>query len=81
MADRKRRGMLIKNNGSDAVTVRLETRTLTIAPGATVPLAPAEVRDGAMRTALQTRTIAIVRPATPTEEAAARQAIDEAAEG
>lgn len=76
MADRDRRGMLIKNNGDDAVQVSMASRTLKIGPGEEKFLTPEEVRDPSLREALQERSISIVRPATEAEDEVLRERID-----
>lgn len=76
MADRDRRGMLIKNNESDEVRVSMASRTLTIGAGEEVFLTPEEVRDPSLREALQERSIAIVRPATEAEDEALRERME-----
>jgi DNA-directed RNA polymerase subunit K/omega len=76
MADRKRRGMLITNNGTDDVEVVMASRTLTIPAGEEVFITPEEVRDPTLREALQERSIAIVRPATQDEDEALRRRIE-----
>ena len=68
MADRERRGMLIKNTGTETVSVTMDTRTLDIGPGEEKFITPEEVRDDKLREALQIRTISIVRPATKQED-------------
>lgn len=68
MADRDRRGMLIKNNGDEGVQVSMSSRTLEIGPGEEKFLTPEEVRDPTLREALQKRSISIVRPATEAED-------------
>lgn len=77
MSDRIRRGMLIKNNGSEAVEVSMSSRQLRLEPGAESFITPEEVRDPTLRAALQERSIAIVRPATPAEDEALRERLDE----
>lgn len=77
MADRKRRGMLIKNNGADEVRVDMKTRQLRLRPGEERLITPNEVRDPTLRRALQERSISIVRPATEAEESALRERLDE----
>lgn len=77
MADRVRRGMVIKNNGPEQVSVSLTSRHLELAPGDEDVLTPEEVRDPALRTALQERSIAIVRPATEPEVEALRDRLDD----
>jgi len=75
MADRVRRGMLIKNNGSEAVDVAMASRTLRIEPGEETFITPEEVRDPTLREALQERSISIVRPATEAEDEALQERI------
>ncbi|MFP4227326.1 MAG: hypothetical protein ACLFTE_00695 [Salinivenus sp.] len=70
MADRDRRGMLITNNGTEQVRVSMASRMLRIGPGEQALITPEEVRDPALREALQERSIAIVRPATEAEDEA-----------
>lgn len=62
--------MIIKNVSEDALDLRLDTRTVHLEPGDERPVSPVEVKDGALRTALQLRSIAIVRPTTPEESEA-----------
>jgi hypothetical protein len=76
MADRKRRGMWIKNTGSEAVTVDMASRSISLEPGDEQLITPSEVRDASLRRALQERSIAIVRPATEDEDAALRDRLD-----
>lgn len=73
MADRDRRGMLITNNGSEEVRVSLASRMLRIGAGEEAFITPEEVRDPALREALQERSIAIVRPATQEEDDALQE--------
>ncbi len=73
MADRDRRGMLITNNGSEEVRVSMTSRVLRIGPGEEALITPEEVRDPSLRSALQERSIAIVRPATPEEDDALQE--------
>ena len=77
MADRTRRGMLITNNGTETVEVSMSSRQLRIDPGEEAFLTPDEVRDPVLREALQERSIAIVRPATPEEEEELRERLDD----
>jgi len=77
MSDRIRRGMLIKNNGSEAVQVSMSSRQLRLDPGEESFITPEEVRDPTLRAALQERSIAIVRPATPAEDEALRERLDD----
>lgn len=76
MADRVRRGMLITNNGAEQVAISLSSRELQLPPGDEQVLTPEEVREPALRTALQERSIAIVRPATESEVEALRDRLD-----
>jgi hypothetical protein len=77
MTDRVRRGMWIKNNGTETVAVSLASRELRLGPGEEKLIAPEEVRDPTLRTALQERSIAIVRPATEAEEEALQDRLGE----
>lgn len=77
MADRERRGMLIKNSGTETVRVSMASRTLQMGPGEQAFLTPEEVRDPALREALQERSIAIVRPATAAEDEALQERLDD----
>lgn len=77
MADRQRRGMLIKNNGSDAVRVDLSTRSLRLDAGEERFVTPSEVREPSLRRALQERSISIVRPATRAEEEALQERLNQ----
>lgn len=77
MSDRIRRGMLIKNSGSEAVEVSLSSRQLHLSSGEESFITPEEVRDPALRMALQERSIAIVRPATPAEDEALSERLDD----
>lgn len=65
--------MLIKNVSDAPTEIRVEARTITMEAGDEVLVDAGEVRHHAVRTALQRRTIAIVRPWTD-EEAAAFEA-------
>ncbi|PSQ99881.1 MAG: hypothetical protein BRD48_02605 [Bacteroidetes bacterium QS_9_68_14] len=69
MADRDRRGMLIKNTDTESVRVPMATRILHIGPGEETFITAEEVRDPVLRDSLQHRAIAIVRPATEEESA------------
>jgi len=73
MADRERRGMLIKNTGSKSVRVAMASRIIRLGPGDERFITPEEVRDPMLRESLQKRTIAIVRPATPQEDEALQE--------
>lgn len=77
MADRERRGMLIKNNGTETVRVSMSSRMLRLDPGDEKFITPDEVRDPMLREALQERSISIVRPATEAEDEALRERLDE----
>lgn len=77
MADRDRRGMLITNNGTDVIQVSMSSRRLRLKPGEEAFITPDEVRDPMLREALQERSIAIVRPATPGEDEALQQQLDD----
>lgn len=73
MADRDRRGMLIKNNGTETVRISMSSRVLRLDPGDEKFITPEEVRDTALREALQERSISIVRPATAAEDEALQE--------
>ena len=77
MSDRIRRGMLIKNSGAEVVEVAMSSRRLRLAPGEEAFITPEEVRDAPLRNALQERSIAIVRPATPAEDEALRERLED----
>lgn len=77
MADRERRGMLIKNNGDEAVRVDLSSRELRVRAGEERLITPGEVREDALRRALQERSLSIVRPATRAEEEALQERLGE----
>lgn len=77
MSDRERRGMLIKNNGTETVRVSMSSRLLRLDPGEEKFITPDEVQDPMLREALQERSISIVRPATPAEDEALRERLDE----
>jgi hypothetical protein len=55
----------------------MSSRRLRLAPGEDAFITPAEVRDPMLREALQERSIAIVRPATPAEDEALRERLNE----
>ncbi len=65
--------MLIKNNGADTVRVSMSSRLLRLKSGEEAFITPGEVRDPTLRTALQERSISIVRPATPAEDETLRE--------
>jgi len=77
MADRQRRGMLIKNSGDDAVRVDLSSRELRVRAGEERFITPREVREASLRRALQERSLLIVRPATRAEEEALQERLDQ----
>lgn len=68
MADRDRRGMLIKNTGTEEVSVAMATRMIYLGPAEEKFITAEEVRDPMLREALQVRTISIVRPSTQEED-------------
>lgn len=74
----KRRGMLIKNTNDRAVTIQMTTREMHMKPGEEMLITAEEVRDAALRESLQFRTVSIVRPSTPEEEAQLRRELDAA---
>jgi hypothetical protein len=67
---KQRRGMLIKNTNDRSVEIRMSTRTLHLNPGEEKFITADEVRDPNLRDKLQVRGVAIVRPASETEEEA-----------
>lgn len=69
--------MLITNNGTDPVQVSMSSRQLHLDPGEETFITPDEVRDPTLREALQERSIAIVRPATPDEDEELRERLDD----
>jgi hypothetical protein len=77
MADRDRRGMLIKNTDDQSVRVSMATRILHIGPGDEALITAEEVRDPVLRESLQQRAIAIVRPATEEESAQLQERLAE----
>ncbi len=77
MADRERRGLLIKNNGTETVRVSMASRMLRLGPGDEKLITPDEVQDPMLREALQERSISIVRPATEEEEQALQERLSE----
>jgi len=77
MADRDRRGMLIKNTDDQSVRVSMATRILHIGPGEEALITAEEVRDPVLRESLQQRAIAIVRPATEEESAQLQERLAE----
>mgnify|MGYP006428202027 CR=1 FL=1 len=81
MADRERRGMLIKNTGTRHVRVEMATRAVEIGPGDEVFITPEEVLDPKLREALQIREIAIVRPATSEEDQALKERLQAGQDG
>lgn len=77
MSDRDRRGMLIKNSGTETVRVSMASRTIRLDPDEEQFISPDEVQDSTLREALQERSISIVRPATPAEDEALSERLDE----
>ena len=69
---RKRKGMIIKNTDTEAMSGELEPRVLHLPPGGSGPITSEEVMDPSLRDLLQTRQLAIVRPITPAEEIVVR---------
>jgi len=61
--------MWIKNTATRPVTVEMNSRTLVLPPGHEELVSAEEVRDPILRQHLQVRSVSIVRPATPEEEA------------
>jgi hypothetical protein len=55
----------------------MASRNLHLNPGEESFITPEEVRDTTLRRALQERSIAIVRPATPAEDKALRERLDD----
>ena len=76
MTDRDRRGMLIKNSGTDPVRVSMSSRLLRLDAGEEAFVTPEEVRDPRLREALQERSVSIVRPATTAEDEVLRERLD-----
>ena len=68
MAERKRKGMLIKNTHSRPVDIEMASRTVRLNPGEEKLVTAEEVRDPVLRENLQVRAVSIVRPATDEEE-------------
>jgi hypothetical protein len=60
--------MFIKNVSERRVAIKMDTRTLAMAPGEICLITADEVRDPVLRENLQVRSVAIVRPATYEEE-------------
>lgn len=73
MADRKRKGMLIKNTNPRKVQIRMATRSITLSPGEERFVTAEEVLDDTLRSYLQIRGVSIVRPASEEEEAQLKQ--------
>ncbi|MDA1028631.1 MAG: hypothetical protein O3B41_06210 [Bacteroidetes bacterium] len=73
MTIRKRKGMLIKNTNPSLVTIKMATRTITLAPGDEELITAEEVLDDTLRDHLQVRGVSIVRPAGDEEEAELRE--------
>ena len=76
MADRERRGMLIKNSGTRTIRIAMASRVVELAPGEEKFITPEEVLDPKLREALQIREISIVRPATTEEDAALKERLE-----
>ena len=70
MADKRRKGMIIKNSDPVPVTIEMETRTIEVDPGEEAHITKEEVRDPILREVLQVRGVSIVRPATFEEDEA-----------
>ncbi|PSR04677.1 MAG: hypothetical protein BRD54_01410 [Bacteroidetes bacterium SW_8_64_56] len=77
MTDRDRRGMLIKNSGTDPVRVSMSSRLLRLDAGEEAFVTPEEVRDPRLREALQERSVSIVRPATAAEDEVLHERLDD----
>ena len=77
MTDRDRRGMLIKNSGTDPVRVSMSSRLLRLDAGEETFVTPEEVRDPRLREALQERSVSIVRPATVAEDEVLHERLDD----
>ena len=77
MTDRDRRGMLIKNSGTDPVRVSMSSRLLRLDAGEEAFVTPEEVRDPRLREALRERSVSIVRPATAAEDEVLRERLDD----
>ena len=73
--ERKRKGMIIKNTGPTPMSIAFENRTVDIPPKGTIPIMSEEAMNDALRDLLQVRALAIVRPLTPSEEAAIRESV------
>lgn len=65
--------MLIKNTDTSQVTIKMATRTITLAPGDEQLVTAEEVLDEVLRAHLQIRGVSIVRPTTEEEEETMRQ--------
>lgn len=68
MADKRRKGMIIKNVEDKSVKIEMDTRTATLEPGEEFHITKEEVRDPTLREVLQVRGVNIVRPATFEED-------------
>lgn len=77
MADRDRRGMLIKNTDDDPVQISMATRIMHLGPGEEKFITAEEVRDPILRESLQLRSVSIVRPATEEESADLEKRLEE----
>ncbi len=69
--------MYIKNVAERLLKIEMETRTLSMKAGEIELVTAVEVRDPVLREHLQVRSIAIVRPAKPEEEALSDQETEE----
>ncbi len=76
MADRERRGMLIKNTGDHSVQITMATRIVHLDAGEAKFITAEEVRDPLLRESLQVRAISIVRPATEEEDRALHERLE-----
>ena len=73
MADKIRKGMIIKNTDTKPVVLQMSSRQLTVNPGQERFITAEEVRDPTLRERLQVRAISIVRPATDAENEAGKK--------
>ena len=68
MANRKRKGMWIKNTHPQPVLIEMKTRTVQLGYGEELLISAEEVLDPNLRAKLQIRAVSIVRPSTDEEE-------------
>ena len=61
--------MVVKNVTEGPLTVRLDSRSISLDPQGETVVTAEEVRDRTLRDCLQRRTLAVVRPATAEEVA------------